>query len=466
MSASDTYHLPRRTALVAAIVLVTTTIAIACETPVYRFAMYRWEPAAYSVYYLGEGDPSAEHQAVIDRLADLQFGDDADTGEPSTQSVNIDVVAIDTAANDVTALIPPSVHDAWQEFGAALPTFLVAAPGGRLLHTGELSLDDADALVDSPARQTAARLLDVEHVAVFYVLESEDTEANDTARRTIRDVIDLADAGVLVADDPLAGELVTDDAEDVPMLLATVSVSRDDPAERWLVRMLLGIEDDLESFSEPMVFPVFGRGRALEPFIGRGITTDNLAGAVTYVTGSCSCEIKEQNPGMDLLTRWDWETTATALAERIGEEEGNRGLITETELFPTIIVATSDGASRADETTPITDTPADGDEPTETEATLVAVNTETVETDDADADASDTTAPTTDTASTDDAAAEPDSPTDVAEATVEAATDAAEASGSDQFQQRSVRNLMLGGALAIVILVALSLSVVKSRPSV
>lgn len=456
----------RSVALVVAVVITTAAALIACETPVYRFAMYRWEPAAYSVYYLHEGEPSTDHQAVLDRFAELQFGSDASSAE----SVNIDVVDVDTSDVDVNVHLPPSVSAVWQEVGSTLPTFLVIAPGGRLLHTGELNLDDANALVDSPARQSASRLLDLEHVAVFYLLESEDDDdANDTARRAIRDVIDLAEAGLLVADEPLSGVLHPDENNgnedvDATMMLATVSVSRDDPAERWLVRMLLHVEEDLEGLSEPMVFPVFGRGRALEPFIGGGITTDNLTGAVTYVTGSCSCEIKEQNPGMDLLTRWDWATTAEALAERVGEEEGNRGLITETELFPTIIVASGGGIESEDEP-PTTTQPEPAGTPTD-DATLVAANAADVPTiTDAAIDTPPVSAGSTDAATADTSATEATTADWTARVSPEAATDPAAGEASTDFQHRWARNLMLGGGLAVVALVLASLTLLKSRPS-
>jgi hypothetical protein len=50
-----------------------------------------------------------------------------------------------------------------------------------------------------------------------------------------------------------------------------------------------------------MVFPVFGRGRALLPLIGPGITSENIADAAGFLTGPCSCQVKELNPGFDLV---------------------------------------------------------------------------------------------------------------------------------------------------------------------
>ena len=48
-----------------------------------------------------------------------------------------------------------------------------------------------------------------------------------------------------------------------------------------------------------------------EPLIVKGIHAANILEASAYLCGACSCEIKEQNPGIDLLMTADWEPVAT-----------------------------------------------------------------------------------------------------------------------------------------------------------
>ena len=43
------------------------------------------------------------------------------------------------------------------------------------------------------------------------------------------------------------------------------------------------------------------RGVVLHALVGRGITPENIEDAHTFITGACSCVVKEQNPGFDLL---------------------------------------------------------------------------------------------------------------------------------------------------------------------
>jgi hypothetical protein len=70
--------------------------------------------------------------------------------------------------------------------------------------------------------------------------------------------------------------------------------------------MLMNSEADLAELNEPLVFPVFGRGRSLLPLVGAGITPENIRGSARFLAGACSCQVKEQNPGFDLLVAANW----------------------------------------------------------------------------------------------------------------------------------------------------------------
>jgi hypothetical protein len=84
--------------------------------------------------------------------------------------------------------------------------------------------------------------------------------------------------------------------------------------------LLLGSEADLGEYSnEPVIFPVFGRGRALYALIGEGINTDNIRETVAFLVGPCGCEIKMMNPGVDLLMAANWDAAAMRFYEEFYE---------------------------------------------------------------------------------------------------------------------------------------------------
>jgi hypothetical protein len=90
----------------------------------------------------------------------------------------------------------------------------------------------------------------------------------------------------------------------VKVSFSVLRLSRSEPAERPLVTMLLKSESGLTG---TVAFPVFGRGRSLWPLAGAGLIPQSINDAGVFLTGACSCEAKEFNPGFDLLFATDWE---------------------------------------------------------------------------------------------------------------------------------------------------------------
>jgi len=89
---------------------------------------------------------------------------------------------------------------------------------------------------------------------------------------------------------------------------SVVTLRAGDAAEKAFRETLLNSEDDLKELQhEPMAFPVFGRGRALPALVGKGINADMIDEASAFLSGPCSCQVKRQNPGFDLLTSVNWD---------------------------------------------------------------------------------------------------------------------------------------------------------------
>jgi hypothetical protein len=52
---------------------------------------------------------------------------------------------------------------------------------------------------------------------------------------------------------------------------------------------------------------VFGRGRALEGLPASKMNAASIQAASAYLCGECSCQVKDQNPGVDLILNVSWE---------------------------------------------------------------------------------------------------------------------------------------------------------------
>ena len=96
--------------------------------------------------------------------------------------------------------------------------------------------------------------------------------------------------------------------EDLKLSFSVVTLRAGDAAEKAFRETLLNSEDERKELQhEPMAFPVFGRGRALNALVGKGINADMIDEATAFLSGPCSCQVKRQNPGFDLLTSVDWD---------------------------------------------------------------------------------------------------------------------------------------------------------------
>lgn len=308
--------------LAAAVWLATAAQASACDTPVYRYAMYRWTPLPYEVYCLHHGKlPKADqdlHKAV------------AEEG-PGGSIANVYITPVDLDQKKALDAVPEPVKAIWRARAGKSPArYVVMAPWGAELLVGDLDLTAARAIVESPVRSEIGREFDEGHGVVLLLVGGKEARENARIETACRAVMAKAEAGRLFNEpSPDSGSTPAQRPEEVGMQavpdnqqpnlrIALVKLDRANAAEQWLLKMLTAMAPDLEkSAHEPMLFAIYGRGRAMPPGIGQEVNAESLTELLRFLADRCSCTIKDQNPGLDLLMRWDWESTA----ERFAAEE-------------------------------------------------------------------------------------------------------------------------------------------------
>lgn len=291
--------------------------ASACSVPVFRYALERWEADPYELVVFHRGGLTAEQRAVVDWL-EAQA-----SREVSYPNLGLRLV-------DLSVEQGASVLELWRGQGEAeLPWMVLSLAGGlqwqASVWSGRLGHEAARAVVDSAARREIAKRILAGESVVWVLLDSGDQAKDEAAAKLLRSQLAILEQSLELPelDDGLGGYMAQTD-DDAPLRLAfsVVGVRRDDAGEEAFVGMLLSAEPDLRRFDEPIAFPVFGRGRVLYALVGRGITPDNITEACSFLVGPCSCQVKGQNPGVDMLMAADWEGFA-------GE-----GLVKEVELPP------------------------------------------------------------------------------------------------------------------------------------
>jgi len=323
-------------------VLCAATVALACDIPVFRYALERWPADPYHAVIFHRGELAASDQEVVDALRR------ASGANGGNANLIVHTVKVDQKMH-------PTMRALWQaNETSALPQMVVTYPRSVTAPTavwsGPLSAAAAEALLDSPARREIVRRLLDGHSAVWVLVDSGDA-AKDTAaaKLLIEELAGMSKRLVLPMQPPAEDSGLAEATSGGPELKIAYSMlrlARSGPTERFLRAMLLRSVSDLETeyAGEPVAFPVFGRGRMLDAVVGRGINTRNILALCAFLAGPCACQIKDDNPGLDLLVSAAWD-------DSLGGP-----LVEEIEL-PSAIVApesgtTSGGADRAAQIAP------------------------------------------------------------------------------------------------------------------
>ncbi len=102
-------------------------------------------------------------------------------------------------------------------------------------------------------------------------------------------------------------------------IIPVMELSRTNRDEMHFVSMLLNVESDLKFINEPMLFGIFGRFTALEPLLAKGISQENINLMIDFLTADCSCLIKDNLPGVNILYKSSWENPSPAMVNSILE---------------------------------------------------------------------------------------------------------------------------------------------------
>lgn len=269
----------------------------ACAVPVFRYALERWESDPFQLVVFNAGPLSA---AMDQRLRDLE----PVLTENQGARVNFKVTRVDT-----TQPVPPLWKELWQaEKDHTGPRIALCTPewtkGEDALWSGALTDESLDKLIDSPKRQEIVNHLLKGTAVVWLVVETAD-EAKNAALHGLLE----AESARMVNDIIIPAGIGRDGVDvrsslPIEVSFATVKVKQDDPAEAILMRLLT----NGEALAEPTLFPVFGRARALASMPAKTVNKDLLDETGRFICGACSCQVKAQNPGFDLLVKANWES--------------------------------------------------------------------------------------------------------------------------------------------------------------
>jgi hypothetical protein len=320
----------------------------ACSVPVFRYAFEHWAAAPFEAFVIHRG-PLTEAQRAAAR--DL---------EPAGLAgrLHANIAVRDVNLDDEP---PPELAELARAAQAgSLPWLVVKFPASNrrsaTIWSGPLIMDSVAQLLDSPARKEIVQRLAEGQSAVWVLLESGDPRADAAAAEQVEERLNRLKSVLqlpkLDAQD-IANGLVSVGQDGLRLDFSMLRIARSDPTERLFVQMLLNSEADLDELKSPILFPVFGQGRMLYALAGDGINDATVEKAATFLIGKCSCEVKEQNPGVDLLLAANWKEILASQRAGIPDLPTMAELTKAAPVTVTITPAAATAAPRADRLVPV-----------------------------------------------------------------------------------------------------------------
>src|ERR1044071_6714000 len=249
---------------IISIVLLGTQRAIACEVPVFRYALNNWQLDEYEL-----------------RANGLKL--------PPDMMANLTIKPGDGGASKLLA-------------------------GEREIWSGPLASDTLAMLLDSPVRRQIIQHLLAGDSVVWALVESGDAAADDATAKALSERLRYLESIAVVPEmDPNDPFNQIGPGPALAIRYSIVRLSRKDPREAMTLALL---DRNHADASAPVAFPIFGRGRVLIGLPQKDLTQDHIDEVCQFLTGECSCRIKDNRIGWDLLVQCDWDEEL-ALAEQV-----------------------------------------------------------------------------------------------------------------------------------------------------
>lgn len=267
-------------------VLLAAGVASACTIPVFRYALDRWEADPYRLVVPEKWATDREKVKLLvpfrgNAAANLQVEESKDPG-----------------IEQARWLFPHHEVVLWE---------------------GELDEASFATLLDSPVRRELVRRILAGDSVVWVVAAREgDREKSDHIASRLAFLEQVAELPVQNPDDP---DSQLGPGPELKLKFSVLPLSLDDPAERPLAMMLAGpLHTEFVQEGIPFAAPVFGRGRVLGSWALHELDDLMIEDTSLFLTGRCSCRVKNENPGWDLLLKVDWEGALETVTRGEGVE--------------------------------------------------------------------------------------------------------------------------------------------------
>ena len=296
------------TRTLALLIMLPLGALMACTVPVFRYALDHWNGDDFVL------EVPSERLALIEKEGWLQpFLD--------SPELNLRIVGIEVARST-----------------ARLVSFGGPRVEPKIVWEGELDEPSFMHIVDSPARQAVFKRILEGQSAVWVVVGPEGEERRELNERLERRLSYLEDVSMLPVHDPFDPESKIGPGPEIGIGFSTLLIDPAEASEKAFVRMLKG-GSPAEQREDVFAAVMFGRGRVLGVWNASELDDPGIDEVSLYLLGACSCQVKAQNPGWDVVAKMFWQKALVEIEEarligELGSSDGEGLSIAESEDQP------------------------------------------------------------------------------------------------------------------------------------
>jgi hypothetical protein len=280
----------RRGVLTLIMAVVLWAPACACTIPVFRFALDRWEVDRFRLVIPASWGTQPD---IMKLLIPLRGNGSANVRVEETS---------DVAVTEAKLLFPHDDIPIW---------------------SGKLDATTLPPLLDSPARRELLTHILAGDSAVWVVCAKDADKAE--ADRIEKRLRYLEQVAALPQQDPNDPDSQLGPGPPLKLKFSVLRVSLDDPVEKLFAAMVAGPkQQQFIAEGTPFAGPVFAKGRVLGSWPLFELDDTAIEDASLFLIGRCSCRLKNENPGWDVILKTQWDQAlekAGEAAESAGSEK-------------------------------------------------------------------------------------------------------------------------------------------------
>ncbi|HPN84942.1 MAG TPA: hypothetical protein PK821_06360 [Victivallales bacterium] len=277
------------------------SMAQACTTPVFRHALEYWPASPFRLVIPSDANPFSESEQKA--LKALKVAEDAGLLNIST------VKDSDKDLSESERELLKTYKSEERGNRQALLFFPLDSQLPELSIPLKLEPGAVMRILNSPMREEIAKQILSGKTAVWLLVEGEDKAKNDHVAEMITAKLAKLNKDLHLSDmaeDETVESIQTGSAIEIKIDFSLMRIRPDDPQETYLVETLKNLLYEFKP-GQQILAAIYARGRAIQVLSEDEITEDSIKQIASFLVGPCSCLVKAENPGIDLLFAVEWE---------------------------------------------------------------------------------------------------------------------------------------------------------------